>query len=135
VIRSLGASSRLTFEALDGAHAEWLHPVLVTEEVLRYIDPAERLSVDELRDEYAARAEDPPESRAPEQWHNAVIRLGGIPIGRLEASSYGHYGEGAYLIGRQWWGHGYALAPLDPTMPLSSYDPGDLCLVRTTHEP
>jgi RimJ/RimL family protein N-acetyltransferase len=105
---SLGASARLRYDALEERHADVLHSLLVTPEVLAFIDEPAPPSLTELRQEYAARSNGPPRSRAPEQWHNAVIVFEEAVIGRLEATSYGHYGEVAYLLGQPWWGRGFA---------------------------
>ncbi|NJL86818.1 MAG: GNAT family N-acetyltransferase, partial [Leptolyngbyaceae cyanobacterium SM1_1_3] len=45
------------------------------------------------------------------KWFNMAIRLkapSSKVIGRLEATSYGQWGEVAYLLGQAWWGKGLA---------------------------
>ncbi|MGB3519483.1 MAG: GNAT family N-acetyltransferase [Elainellaceae cyanobacterium] len=106
-------SKNLYFEPLTAAHADELFLILTTSSVLAFIDPTgDPPTLEELREEYAIRARGPLDLTAPnEQWFNMAIRLKTppfSPIGRLEATGYGEWGEVAYLFGEAWWGKGLA---------------------------
>jgi RimJ/RimL family protein N-acetyltransferase len=106
-------SHNLDFEPLTAAHADELLSILTTPSVLAFIDPTENPpTLEELRSEYATRANGPIETILPtERWFNMAIRLkapDSRAIGRLEATSYGDWGELAYLLGEDWWGKGLA---------------------------
>ncbi|MBE9009644.1 GNAT family N-acetyltransferase [Pseudanabaenaceae cyanobacterium LEGE 13415] len=106
-------SKNLYFEPLTAVHADALFPILTTPSVLAFIDPTgETPSLEELRAEYTARARGPVNLTTPdEKWFNVAIYLKAdspIAIGRLEATSYGEWGEIAYLLGEAWWGKGLA---------------------------
>lgn len=106
-------SHNLQFEPLTAAHADELFSILTTPAVLAFIDPIETPpTLAELRSEYAARANGPIKTTLPtERWFNMAIRLkdsASTAIGRLEATSYGDWGELAYLLGEDWWGKGLA---------------------------
>lgn len=106
-------SKNLHFEPLTAAHADDLFCLLTTPSVLAFIDPAGNPpTIEELRAEYAARANGPVVLTTPtEQWLNMAIRLktpSSPVIGRLEATGYGDRGEVAYLLGEAWWGKGLA---------------------------
>lgn len=106
-------STNLRFEPLTATHADDLFAILTTPSVLAFIDPTgNRPTLEELRAEYAVRARGPVNPITPtEQWFNMAILLK-VPsskaIGRLEATSYGEWGEVAYLLGEAWWGKGLA---------------------------
>jgi len=106
-------SQHLLFEPLTAAHAEELWPILATPAVLAWIDPEGSLpTLEDLRAEYASRANGPVASTMPHaRWFNVAIRLKISPfpaIGRLEATGYEGWGEVAYLLGEAWWGKGLA---------------------------
>lgn len=106
-------TTNLYFEPLTAAHADDLFPILTTPSVLAFIDPMGKPpTLEELRLEYAARAGGPVSLSTPtEQWFNVAIYLkapSSKTIGRLEATSYGEWGEVAYLLGEAWWGKGLA---------------------------
>lgn len=106
-------SKNLHFEPLTETHTDDLFSILTTPSVLAFIDPdGNPPTLEELRSEYAARANGPVILTTPtEQWFNMVIRLKIPPspvIGRLEATGYGKWGEVAYLLGEAWWGKGLA---------------------------
>jgi RimJ/RimL family protein N-acetyltransferase len=106
-------SERLIYEPLRAAHAHLLADILTSRAVLAHIDPLGiPPSVDELASEYEARSLGPPASHPAERWFNFAIRLPVEPyqaIGRLEATTYGNWGEVAYLLGEPWWGKGFGL--------------------------
>ena len=93
-------SKNLHFELLTAAHANNLFAILTTPSVLAFIDP-NLPTLEELKAEYAIRARGPANSIASaEQWFNVAICLknrSATAIGRLEATSYGGWGELAYL--------------------------------------
>lgn len=106
-------SKNLHFEPLIAAHADDLFSILTAPSVLAFIDPeGNPPTLEELRAEYTARASGPVKVITPtEQWFNMAIRLkdhSSKVIGRLEATSYGGWGEVAYLFGEAWWGKGLA---------------------------
>ena len=104
-------SKNLYFELLTPAHADRLHAILTTPSVLAFIDPNPP-TLEELGAEYAIRARGSFYSiTTAEQWFNVAICLkdsNSTAIGRLEATSYGGWGEIAYLLGEAWWGRGLA---------------------------
>lgn len=104
-------SKNLYFEPLTAAHVEDLFSILTTPSVLAFIDP-EPPTFEELRAEYAVRASGATNLVTPtEQWFNMAIYPKtdrSQAIGRLEATSYGEWGEVAYLLGESWWGKGLA---------------------------
>ena len=106
-------SKNLYFELLTAAHADDLYPILTTPSVFAFIDLTENIPVfEELKAEYAARERGPANLiTSAEQWFNVAIYLKthySTAIGRLEATSYGKWGEVAYLLGEAWWGKGLA---------------------------
>lgn len=104
-------SKNLRFERLTADHAAELFPVLNTPAVQAFIDPTNSQTVAELQAEYSARAEGPVPSNQTERWFNVAVHLSSPTepvIGRLEATSYGGWGEIAYLFGEAWWGKGLA---------------------------
>jgi RimJ/RimL family protein N-acetyltransferase len=106
-------TKNLFFEQLTAAHADVLFPILGTPAVLAFIEPSGNYpTIDELRAEYGTRARGPVSSTtSTEQWFNMAIGLKSASapaIGRLEATSYGEFGEVAYLLGEAWWGKGLA---------------------------
>jgi RimJ/RimL family protein N-acetyltransferase len=110
---TLMQSRNLRFERLTDVHADDLFPILTTPAVLTFIDPTvEPPTLEALRLEYAARANGPTKPITPnERWFNMAIYLNteaDRAIGRLEATSYGEWGEVAYLLGEAWWGKGLA---------------------------
>ncbi len=104
-------SKNLFFKPLTTAHADDLFSILTTPSVLAFIDPRPP-TLEELRAEYTARMNGPVNLITPaEQWFNVVVYLKNrcfTAIGRLEATSYGGWGEVAYLLGEAWWGKGLA---------------------------
>lgn len=106
-------SKNLHFEPLTAAHADDLFVILTTPSVLAYIDSTGKPpTLEEFREEYAARESGSVSLITPtEKWFNMVIHLkadSSKAIGRLEATSYGEWGEVAYLLGEAWWGKGLA---------------------------
>ena len=105
-------SKNLYFKPLTTAHADDLFSILTTPSVLAFINPKNPPTLEELRAEYAVRAKGSLNEITPaEQWFNVVIYLKNshsTAIGRLEATSYGGWGEVAYLLGEPWWGKGLA---------------------------
>ena len=106
-------SENLLFEPLTAAHVQELFPILTTPTVLAFIDQSsDPVTIEDFKVEYASRARGPTNPTTPdEQWFNMLVRLQAPPfpaIGRLEATSYGEWGELAYLFGEAWWGKGLA---------------------------
>ena len=106
-------SERLTYEPLAVEHAAGLFAALDDERVGAYIGGPDVESVDATRQRITRVNEGPPADRPDERWINHAVLLdvagvGATVIGRVEATTYGDWGEIAYLLGPQWWGHGYA---------------------------
>ena len=104
-------SKNLCFEPLTADHAAALFSVLNTPAVQAFIDPTNAQTMAELQTEYSVRAKGPVTSNQSERWFNMAVLLKSPTkpvIGRLEATSYGNWGEIAYLFGEAWWGRGLA---------------------------
>ena len=104
-------SENLRFEPLTADHAAALFPVLNTLAVQAFIDPTNSQTIAELQAEYSIREKGPVASHQSERWFNVAVLLKSPTepvIGRLEATSYGSWGEIAYLFGEAWWGKGLA---------------------------
>jgi len=101
-------TSRLAIEPLGLAHAGALHAALDHPDVHRFLPAPDVTSVDALRERIARLAATPPP--AGERWWNFAVRQhdDGAVIGRLEATTYGAWGEIAYVFGPRWWGRGLA---------------------------
>ena len=109
-------SKNLRFEPLTANHAAALFPILNTPAVQAFIDPTNSQTIADLQAEYSIRARGPIVTEQTERWFNMAVRLRspiGSVIGRLEATSYGHYGEVAYLFGEAWWGQGLAFEAMN----------------------
>ena len=110
---TLTKSENLQFELLSVDHADELYEILTTPLVLAFIAPNEKQpTIEKFKAEYAARARGPANPIVPsERWFNVAVRLASPSskaVGRLEATSYGEWGEVAFLLGEAWWGKGLA---------------------------
>lgn len=110
-------NNNLQFELLTAAHADELFPILTTPAVMAFIDPTGKPpTLAELRTEYSARARGSGQRVPTERWFNTIVRLqdpNSTAIGRLEATSYGAWGELAYVFGKDWWGKGLAFEAMN----------------------
>jgi RimJ/RimL family protein N-acetyltransferase len=104
------ATPRLVIEPLSAVHAEGLHAALAHPDVERFLHGPSLTTLDEMRARIAHLLAGPPSGLAGERWWNFAVRLGAehTVIGQLEATTYGDWGEIAYVFGPRWWGQGLA---------------------------
>jgi RimJ/RimL family protein N-acetyltransferase len=102
------ATARLTIEPLALSHAAQLHAAIDHAEVGRFLAGRAVTALDALHARIARITAGSP--HAGERWWNfaVLLRADRTIIGQLEATSYGDWGEIAYLFGPRWWGHGLA---------------------------
>jgi RimJ/RimL family protein N-acetyltransferase len=105
------ATGRLVIEPLAPSHAAGLFAALDDPAVHRYLLQPDVTTLRALRERIerlAQRADEP--LATGEQWWNFAVLLGAerTIIGRLEATTYGDWGEIAYVFGPRWWGAGLA---------------------------
>jgi RimJ/RimL family protein N-acetyltransferase len=102
------ATARLAIEPLVLAHAAQLHAAIDHPEVGRFLGGRAVTGLAALHTRIARIAAGSP--HAGERWWNfaVLLRADRTIIGQLEATSYGDWGEIAYLFGPRWWGHGFA---------------------------
>lgn len=107
---AVAATRRLAIEPLTISHAEDLHAALDDPAVARYLLHPDVTTMGALRGRIEQLAAGPPPERPGERWWNFAVRLAAerTIIGRLEATTYGDWGEIAYVFGPRWWGLGYA---------------------------
>jgi RimJ/RimL family protein N-acetyltransferase len=104
------ATARLVLEPLADSHAAGLHAALDDPAVSRFLLHPEVTTLEALRARIAELVAGPPSSRPGERWWNFAVMMGAerTIIGRVEATTYGDWGEIAYVFGPRWWGHGLA---------------------------
>lgn len=102
------ATERLAIEPLAPAHADGLFAALDDPAVHRYLLQPEVTTLEALRARIAHLVAGP--ARPGERWWNFAVLLRAEPIviGRVEATTYGDWGEIAYAFGPRWWGAGRA---------------------------
>jgi len=102
------ATERLAIEPLAPVHAAGLFAALADPAVHRYLPQPEATTLEALRERIERLATSAPP--AGERWWNFAVLLRAEPtiIGRLEATTYGDWGEVAYVFGPRWWGTGLA---------------------------
>lgn len=107
---AMPSTQRLIIEALTTEHAAGLFAALDEPSVGEFIGGPDVTTVDALIDRIERVSGGPGEQYHPEQWHNFVVMLcdDGTIIGRIEATTYGAWGEIAYVFGPSWSGRGYA---------------------------
>jgi RimJ/RimL family protein N-acetyltransferase len=103
-------TARLSLEPLDHEHAEGLVAALADEAVGRYIGGPAVTTVEALHERIDRLHAGPGPDWPDERWWNFVVRRldDGRIIGRVEGTTYGDWGEVAYLFDPVVWGHGYA---------------------------
>ncbi len=103
-------TARLLIEPLATAHAAELVAALDHPEVGAYIGGPDVTTVDALVERIARLAAGPGPDWPEEVWWNFVVRRAdsGAVVGRVEATTYGGWGEVAYVFGPASWGAGYA---------------------------
>src|SRR5262249_15117189 len=97
--RASFTTPRLAIEALSVSHAAGLHAALDHPDVHRFLPAPDVTTLDVLRARIERLAAHP--SPAGERWWNFAVRLRAdrALIGRLEATTYGDWGEIAYVFG------------------------------------
>jgi RimJ/RimL family protein N-acetyltransferase len=108
VTRKAFATERLAIEPLAPAHADGLFAALDDPAVHRYLPQPEVTTLAAVRARIEHLVAGPP--RPDERWWNFAVLLRAEPtlIGRVEATTYGDWGEIAYVLGPRWWGAGFA---------------------------
>lgn len=103
------ATDRLEIEPLALRHTAELHAALDHPDVGRYLAGPDVTTIEALSVRIA-RLTGAPSSPPGERWWNFAVRLRTecTVVGRLEATTYGEWGEIAYVFGPRWWGHGLA---------------------------
>jgi RimJ/RimL family protein N-acetyltransferase len=106
----MAQTSRLRITPLRPDHAGELFAALDHEAVGRYVGGPEAESVEALRARIVRVSAGPPPDRPDERWWNFLVRRAddGAVVGRVEATTYGDWGEIAYLFDPRTWGNGYA---------------------------
>jgi len=104
------ATPRLLIEPLAASHAAGLHAALDHPDVGQFLSAPDVTTLDALHARIERVTAGPPPSRPGERWWNFAARLAadGVIIGRVEATTYGAWGEIAYVFGPRWWGKGLA---------------------------
>ena len=104
------ATPRLTIEPLAALHAAGLHAALDHPDVSRFLPGPDVTTLDALLARIERVTAGPPSSHPNQRWWNFAVRLAAdrTIIGRLEATTYGAWGEIAYVFGPRWWGQGLA---------------------------
>lgn len=110
------ATERLAIEPLAPLHTGGLFAALDDPAVHRYLPRPDVTTPDALRARIERLAAGPPPPTAGplsptgERWWNfaVLLRADHTIIGRLEATTYGDWGEVAYVFGPRWWGQGLA---------------------------
>ena len=104
------ATERLLIEPLITRHAAELVAALDHPAVGEFIGGPDVTTVDASLERIAYLAAGPGPEWPDEVWWNFVVRRAdsGTVIGRVEATTYGVWGEVAYLFDPRSWGAGYA---------------------------
>jgi len=103
-------TARLVIEPLAPAHAAGLQAALDHPDVGRFLGAPDVTTLDALHARIERVTVGPPPSRPCERWWNFAVRLAAdrTIIGRIEATTYGTWGEIGYVFGPRWWGQGLA---------------------------
>jgi RimJ/RimL family protein N-acetyltransferase len=102
------STQRLAIEPLALTHTAGLFAALDHPAVHRFLLQPDVTTLEALRERIARLVAGPPSP--DERWWNFAVLLGAerTIIGRLEATTYGDWGEIAYVFGPRWWGAGLA---------------------------
>jgi RimJ/RimL family protein N-acetyltransferase len=103
------ATERLAIEPLVPSHTTGLHAALDDPSVGRFLPRPDVTTPDALRARIERLAAGPLPHTGERWWNFAVLlHADRTIIGRLEATTYGEWGEIAYVFGPRWWGQGLA---------------------------
>lgn len=101
-------SNNLYFEPLTTVPADNFFAIITTLSLLAFIEPKNPLTLEELKATHSIRENSSVNLITPsEQWFNMATYLkdgAATAIGLFEATSYGSWGEIAYLLDDAWWG-------------------------------
>lgn len=110
-LRVRWTTQRLLIEPLTELHASELFAVLDDPRVAGLMGVSDVDDLDGLVRRIRRVTAGPPPERPHERWWNMAVRLVAPPgpiVGRVEATTYGDWGEIAYVFGPAHWGHGFA---------------------------
>ena len=102
-------TARLVLEPLCAAHAAEMYPILRDNTLWELSDTRAPTSLSQLRARYERlQTRTSPDGR--ERWLNWIVRrtLDRAPMGFVQATVAEQSAEIAYVLGRSFWGHGYA---------------------------
>jgi RimJ/RimL family protein N-acetyltransferase len=103
---------RLLIEPLRPDHARGWFDALGHPAASAFFDQPEVTTLEALRARIDRVLSGPPADRPGERWLNWVVRFPASPdapvVGRLEATTYGDWGEIAYVFDPRVWGQGLA---------------------------
>jgi RimJ/RimL family protein N-acetyltransferase len=104
------ATERLIIEPLEPSHAPGLHAALDHPDVGTFIGGPDVTTLEAVRARIERLAVGPLAPRSGERWWNFAVLVPAerTIIGRLEATTYGAWGEIAYVFSPSWWGRGLA---------------------------
>jgi RimJ/RimL family protein N-acetyltransferase len=105
-----GESSRLLYERLRSDHAREFYPALTDPQVYEWISGAHPTNLADLAAQFVDLASSSKYQPAGEQFWNLVIRNRetGQALGRIQALIVANSAEIAFVLGRVYWGRGYA---------------------------
>ncbi len=108
--RPMAITARLALEPLGHEHADALVAVIGDPVVGQYLGGPQVTTVAAMHDRIDQLDAGPGPDWPDERWWNFVVRRldDGAVIGRVEGTTYGEWGELAYIFGRSSWGHGFA---------------------------
>jgi len=104
-------SQRLQYETIRPAHAAELQEALFDHRVYEFITNHGTPTADELLQVFTRKSLGSPPTRSDETWIDYAVRSkeSGMTVGRIEATIPEGQAEVAYLLGRRYWGYGFAL--------------------------
>ena len=109
-LSAMADTARLALEPLGHQHADALVAVLGDPVVGQYLGGPQVTTVAAMHERIDQLDAGPGPGWPDEHWWNFVVRRldDGTVIGRVEGTTYGEWGEIAYVFGPSSWGHGFA---------------------------
>lgn len=106
----MAITARLALEPLRHEHADALVAVIGDPLVGRYLGGPDVTTIAAMHERIDQLHAGPGPDWPDERWWNFVVRRldDGAVIGRVEGTTYGEWGELAYIFGPSSWGHGFA---------------------------